>query len=80
MIHTYHGHVLEGYFSAAMTSVFITLERLLARATDRIVAISPGDRTPTCATISASAAPISTASFRSDSTWRRSLPSTTRRA
>lgn len=41
VIHTYHGHVLEGYFSAAMTSVFITLERLLARATDRIVAISP---------------------------------------
>jgi len=41
VIHTYHGHVLEGYFSAAMTSVFIRLERLLARATDRIVAISP---------------------------------------
>ena len=41
VIHTYHGHVLEGYFSAAMTSVFIALERLLARATDRIVAISP---------------------------------------
>jgi glycosyltransferase involved in cell wall biosynthesis len=41
VIHTYHGHVLEGYFSPLMTSVFITLERLLARATDRIVAISP---------------------------------------
>jgi glycosyltransferase involved in cell wall biosynthesis len=41
VVHTYHGHVLEGYFSAAMTSVFITLERLLARTTDRIVAISP---------------------------------------
>jgi glycosyltransferase involved in cell wall biosynthesis len=41
VIHTYHGHVLEGYFSVAMTNVFITLERLLARATDRIVAISP---------------------------------------
>ncbi len=41
VIHTYHGHVLEGYFSAAMTSVFITLERVLARTTDRIVAISP---------------------------------------
>ena len=41
VVHTYHGHVLEGYFSAAMTGVFITLERLLARASDRIVAISP---------------------------------------
>ena len=41
VIHTYHGHVLEGYFSPLMTKVFITLERLLARASDRIVAISP---------------------------------------
>jgi glycosyltransferase involved in cell wall biosynthesis len=41
VIHTYHGHVLEGYFSAAMTRIFITLERRLARASDRIVAISP---------------------------------------
>ena len=34
VVHTYHGHVLEGYFSAVMTGVFIALERLLARATD----------------------------------------------
>ena len=41
VIHTYHGHVLEGYFSPLMTELFITLERLLARVSDRIVAISP---------------------------------------
>ena len=41
VIHTYHGHVLEGYFSPLMTRVFIGFERLLARVTDRIVAISP---------------------------------------
>ena len=41
VVHTYHGHVLEGYFSSLMTSVFIGLERMLARATDRIIAISP---------------------------------------
>ena len=41
VVHTYHGHVLEGYFSALMTGIFITLERLLARASDRIIAISP---------------------------------------
>ena len=41
VIHTYHGHVLEGYFSALMTKVFITLEQLLAHLSDRIVAISP---------------------------------------
>ena len=41
VVHTYHGHVLEGYFSPLMTSIFIGLERLLARASDRIIAISP---------------------------------------
>jgi glycosyltransferase involved in cell wall biosynthesis len=41
VVHTYHGHVLEGYFSPLMTRLFIALERLLARVTDRIVAISP---------------------------------------
>jgi glycosyltransferase involved in cell wall biosynthesis len=40
-VHTYHGHVLEGYFSPAKTQLFIQIERGLARATDRIVAISP---------------------------------------
>ena len=41
VVHTYHGHVLEGYFSPAKTRLFIGIERALARATDRIVAISP---------------------------------------
>lgn len=41
VVHTYHGHVLEGYFSPAKTRLFLGVERALARATDRIVAISP---------------------------------------
>jgi glycosyltransferase involved in cell wall biosynthesis len=41
VIHTYHGHVLEGYFSPLMTRLFIGLERLLAGLSDAIVAISP---------------------------------------
>ena len=41
IIHTYHGHVLEGYFSPLMTRVFIGFERMLARVSDAIVAISP---------------------------------------
>jgi glycosyltransferase involved in cell wall biosynthesis len=41
VVHTYHGHVLEGYFSPARTRFFIGIERRLARTTDRIVAISP---------------------------------------
>jgi glycosyltransferase involved in cell wall biosynthesis len=41
LVHTYHGHVLEGYFSGPKTALFIAAERRLARVTDRIVAISP---------------------------------------
>lgn len=41
VVHTYHGHVLEGYFSPTRARLFIGVERQLARATDRIVAISP---------------------------------------
>jgi glycosyltransferase involved in cell wall biosynthesis len=41
IVHTYHGHVLEGYFSPAKTRLFVGIERQLARGTDRIIAISP---------------------------------------
>jgi len=44
VVHTYHGHVLEGYFGAVKTAVFVGIERRLARRTDRIVAISPAIR------------------------------------
>jgi glycosyltransferase involved in cell wall biosynthesis len=41
VVHTYHGHVLDSYFSPARTRVFIGIERRLAGVTDAIVAISP---------------------------------------
>jgi glycosyltransferase involved in cell wall biosynthesis len=41
VIHTYHGHVLEGYFSARTAALFTAAERQLARLSDAIVAISP---------------------------------------
>jgi len=41
VVHTYHGHVLEGYFSPATARAFLGIERTLARVTDRLVAISP---------------------------------------
>jgi len=44
IVHTYHGHVLEGYFPPVKTAVFVGIERMLARSTDRIVAISPAIR------------------------------------
>lgn len=40
-VHTFHGHVLEGYFSPAVSQVFLRIERMLARRTDRIIALSP---------------------------------------
>ena len=41
VVHTYHGHVFDGYFGKRSTAVFLGLERWLARWTDRIIAISP---------------------------------------
>ncbi len=41
MIHTFHGHVLTGYFSPAASWVFRTAERWLALFTDCLIAVSP---------------------------------------
>jgi glycosyltransferase involved in cell wall biosynthesis len=41
IVHTYHGHVLDGYFRPLVASAFVRLERWLARGTDALVAISP---------------------------------------
>jgi glycosyltransferase involved in cell wall biosynthesis len=41
VVHTFHGHVLRGYFDPARTAFFRGLERTLARATTRLVAVSP---------------------------------------
>ncbi len=43
-VHTFHGHVLQGYFGPAKTTLFILIERWLARITHRIIAISPSQR------------------------------------
>lgn len=41
VVHTYHGHVLRGYFPPAKTRAFVAIERALARLTDALVAVSP---------------------------------------
>jgi glycosyltransferase involved in cell wall biosynthesis len=41
VVHTFHGHVLRGYFSPPAEFVFRSLERMLARVTDRIITLSP---------------------------------------
>ena len=43
-VHTFHGHVFSGYFSPALTQVFLAIERFLARQTDCIVAVSTSQR------------------------------------
>jgi glycosyltransferase involved in cell wall biosynthesis len=40
VVHTYHGHVLEGYFSNLKSKLVVFIEKLLARITDAIIAIS----------------------------------------
>lgn len=40
-VHTFHGHVLDGYFGRETTWLFLSVERLLGRLTTQFVAISP---------------------------------------
>lgn len=40
VVHTFHGHVFHSYFGKAATTFYKTIERLLARRSDRIIAIS----------------------------------------
>jgi len=44
IVHTFHGHVLRGYFGTLKTRLFIWLERLGGLASDTILTISDGLR------------------------------------
>src|SRR4051812_15048186 len=41
-VHTFHGHVFSGYFGRLKTSIYLAIERWLARFTTRIVTVSEG--------------------------------------
>jgi glycosyltransferase involved in cell wall biosynthesis len=41
VVHTFHGHVLRGYFPKPLEEIFRGVERSLTRITDRIVTLSP---------------------------------------
>jgi glycosyltransferase involved in cell wall biosynthesis len=43
-VHTFHGHVFDGYFSPRRTRIFLAIERFLGRHTDCIIAVSPSQR------------------------------------
>jgi len=47
-VHTYHGNVLRGYFGPVKTRLFLWIERLLGRFTQRGVAISELQRDELC--------------------------------
>jgi glycosyltransferase involved in cell wall biosynthesis len=40
IVHTYHGHVLEGYFGRAKTALYRLLERCLASVSDCLIGVS----------------------------------------
>jgi glycosyltransferase involved in cell wall biosynthesis len=41
IVHTFHGHVLRGYFGEPLTGTFKQIERRLAGSTDALIAVSP---------------------------------------
>jgi glycosyltransferase involved in cell wall biosynthesis len=45
IIHTFHGHVLQGYFSPLKNFVFRLIEKFLAAFSTRIITLSPSQKT-----------------------------------
>ncbi len=43
-VHTFHGHVFDGYFPRPLTWAIVAVERVLARFTDCLVAVSESQR------------------------------------
>lgn len=48
IVHTFHGHVFNGYFSPAKTKVYLWLERLCARLSTRIIVLSQSLKRELC--------------------------------
>ncbi len=44
IVHTFHGHVFEGYFNRLKSRSFVYIERFIARGTDAIITISPSQQ------------------------------------
>ncbi len=44
VVHTPHGHVFHGYFGKAVSRLFLLLERAAAGLTDRLVALTEGEK------------------------------------
>jgi len=50
VFHTFHGHTFHSYFKRLKTFIFILVERLLARFTDRIIVVSEQQKKDICNT------------------------------
>jgi glycosyltransferase involved in cell wall biosynthesis len=48
VIHTFHGHVLKGYFSRFKSKSFQLIEKILAKSTDAIVVVSEQQKEELC--------------------------------
>jgi glycosyltransferase involved in cell wall biosynthesis len=48
VIHTYHGHVLHGYFGAMKSRFYLALERVLGRLSTRLITISDSQLEELC--------------------------------
>ena len=44
VVHTFHGHTFHSYFGRARTALFLQIERILSRVTDRLVAVGDEQR------------------------------------
>jgi glycosyltransferase involved in cell wall biosynthesis len=49
IVHTYHGHVFDGYFSPLKSKLYLAIERFLGRLTTRVIAISTSQNNDLCA-------------------------------
>ncbi|MDL2269200.1 glycosyltransferase [Desulfosarcina sp. OttesenSCG-928-A07] len=43
-VHTFHGNVLDGYFNKFKSILFLRIERMLAKVTDRIIVLSESQK------------------------------------
>jgi glycosyltransferase involved in cell wall biosynthesis len=50
-VHTFHGHTFHSYFNWLKTFIFIQIEKVLARFTDRIIVVSQQQQKDICQTL-----------------------------
>lgn len=78
VVHTFHGHVLRGYFTPSQAAFFRTLECGLAKVSDALVAVSPEVRDDLVQLGVADASKISVIRLGLDLAARVSVPPGTR--